>query len=77
MHVPLQQTCHSHFLLCAGQTMLRVMLLLYGIGWSTAEAIVSYLIPLWIGARGMEFSWQYIEMGVTSNINLVCTICFI
>jgi hypothetical protein len=41
------------------------------VGWAAAEAIVSYLIPLWIGARGMEFSWEYIQMGLASNINLV------
>ncbi len=27
--------------------------------------------PLWIGARGLEFSWEYIEMGVHANIDLV------
>lgn len=40
-------------------------------GWGFAEALVSYFIPLWIGARGTEFSWDYIEMGVEANLNIV------
>jgi len=52
-------------------------ILCVGIGWSAGEAIASYLIPLWIGARGMEFSWQYIEMGISANINLWLHTAFI
>jgi hypothetical protein len=44
------------------------------LGWAFAESVVSYLIPLWIGARGMQFSWEFIEMGVASNINMVSPI---
>jgi len=40
------------------------------LGWSCAQSVALYLIPIWIGARGMEFSWKYIEMGVSSNINI-------
>ena len=28
-------------------------------------------IPLWVGARGTEFDWKYIQMSLESNINLV------
>ena len=40
-------------------------------GWSFAEAIGLYIVPLWSGARGMEFSWEYVQMGISSNISLV------
>jgi len=39
-------------------------------GWACAEALVHYLLPLWIGARDVDFSWDYIEMGLLSNVNL-------
>ncbi|XP_038669398.1 transmembrane protein 147 isoform X3 [Scyliorhinus canicula] len=46
-------------------------------GWSTAELIMSRCIPLWVGARGIEFDWKYIQMSFDSNISLlpapVCT----
>lgn len=28
-------------------------------------------IPLWVGARGVEFDWKYVQMCFESNINLV------
>lgn len=40
-------------------------------GWALFESLAQFLLPLWIGARGMEFSWEYIEMGIDSNVNLV------
>jgi len=49
----------------------HLRVLAVAIGWACAEALVHYLIPLWIGARDVEFSWDYIEMGVQSNINLI------
>jgi hypothetical protein len=44
--------------------------LLTGLGWSLAEAVTLHLIPLWIEARGMEFEWKYIFIGLTANINM-------
>uniref|UniRef100_V9LBG7 BOS complex subunit TMEM147 n=1 Tax=Callorhinchus milii TaxID=7868 RepID=V9LBG7_CALMI len=40
-------------------------------GWSTAELVMSRCIPLWVGARGIEFDWKYIQMSFDSNISLV------
>lgn len=28
-------------------------------------------LPLWVGARGIEFDWKYIQMSFDSNISLV------
>jgi len=29
------------------------------------------LLPLWVGARGMEFDWKYMQMSFDANISLV------
>ncbi len=42
-----------------------------GLGWSFAQSITHYAPALWTGARGTEFSWEYLEMGVNANIDLV------
>lgn len=42
-----------------------------GLGWATAEVILSRGLMLWIGARGAEFSWIYIQKCLESNISLV------
>ena len=28
-------------------------------------------VPLWVGARGIEFDWRHVQMGLDSNISLV------
>nr|CAH7729498.1 unnamed protein product [Callosobruchus chinensis] len=42
-----------------------------GIGWATAEVILSRALLLWVGARGAEFDWIYIQKSFESNILLV------
>jgi len=54
----------------------HVRVLAVGLGWTFAESLILYLIPLWMGARGMEFEWEYVEMGVASNISLLLHIGF-
>ena len=29
------------------------------------------VLPLWVGARGVEFDWRYIQMSFDSNVSLV------
>lgn len=43
-----------------------------GLGWAGAETILSRGLLLWVGARGAEFSWLYIQKCLESNIALVC-----
>ncbi|CAG9785886.1 unnamed protein product [Diatraea saccharalis] len=43
------------------------------IGWASAEALVSRAVPLWVGARGSEFSWRYVGMCAAANLALVHT----
>lgn len=42
-----------------------------GLGWATAEVILSRGLLLWFGARGTEFSWIFIQKCLESNILLV------
>lgn len=41
------------------------------LGWATAELIMTRLVPLWVGARGVEFDWKYIQMSFDANVSLV------
>ncbi|UYV62928.1 TMEM147 [Cordylochernes scorpioides] len=45
--------------------------LVAGLGWATAELAVTRFLPLWLGARGVEFDWKYLQMSFDSNINLI------
>ncbi|KAK1300993.1 hypothetical protein QJS10_CPB13g00165 [Acorus calamus] len=42
-----------------------------GLGWAFADSILHRLAPLWVGARGLEFTWEYILQGIEANANLV------
>ncbi|KAI4492653.1 PREDICTED: transmembrane protein 147 [Polistes canadensis] len=42
-----------------------------GIGWAGAEVLLTRFLLLWVGARGAEFDWKYIQRSLESNINLV------
>ncbi|KAL1509189.1 hypothetical protein ABEB36_003964 [Hypothenemus hampei] len=42
-----------------------------GIGWATAEVILSRVLLLWVGARGAEFDWVYLQKCLESNVLLV------
>lgn len=40
-------------------------------GWGMAEVLGTKVIPLWVGARGVEFSWTNLQTALDANINLV------
>lgn len=42
-----------------------------GIGWGTAELVFTRVLALWVGAKGVEFNWIYIQMSLDANISLV------
>jgi len=42
-----------------------------GLGWAVTDSIITKLIPLWLGAKGQEFSYEYLQMAIDSNILLV------
>lgn len=41
------------------------------IGWAFADSALHRLLPLWVGARGLEFTWEHILQGLEANANLV------
>merc|ERR1712083_1131853 len=53
----------------AGKGQLKFMIA--GLGWASAELVMTRFLPLWVGARGVEFDWRYIQMCCDSNVNLV------
>lgn len=42
-----------------------------GIGWAGAEVLLTRFLLLWVGARGAEFDWKYIQKSLESNVSLV------
>ncbi|XP_044983879.1 uncharacterized protein LOC123450900 [Hordeum vulgare subsp. vulgare] len=42
--------------------------------WAFADSVLHRLAPLWIGARGLQFTWEYIFQGLEANANLVMTL---
>ncbi|CAI5471393.1 unnamed protein product [Closterium sp. Yama58-4] len=42
-----------------------------GLGWALAESVSKRLVPLWVGAGGMEFKWDFLLDALSSNIELV------
>jgi len=49
----------------------QVKILVAGVGWAFAEFLLTRVIFLWVGARGVEFDWKYIQKSLDSNVNLV------
>ncbi|RNA09230.1 transmembrane protein -like [Brachionus plicatilis] len=49
----------------------EIKYLVAGVGWASAELIMTKFFPLWSGARGAEFDWKYIQISLDSNITLV------
>lgn len=45
-----------------------------GLGWALSESLSQRLLPLWVGAGGMEFKWDYIFTALESNSALILTI---
>ncbi|XP_034708987.1 transmembrane protein 147-like [Vitis riparia] len=45
-----------------------------GLGWAFADSVLHRLAPLWVGARGLEFTWDHILQGLEANANLVLRI---
>ncbi|XP_011562658.3 transmembrane protein 147 [Plutella xylostella] len=40
------------------------------IGWASAEVLVTRSIMLWVGARGSEFDWRYVQASAASSVAL-------
>ncbi|KAM8793655.1 BOS complex subunit TMEM147 [Eudromia elegans] len=53
----------------AGKGELKI--LVAAVGWASAELVTARFVPLWVGARGIEFDWRYLQMGLDSNVSLL------
>nr|CAG4638715.1 EOG090X0CTK [Cyclestheria hislopi] len=53
----------------AGKGHMKV--LVAGLGWAGAELVFSRLLVLWVGARGTEFDWKFIQQSFDANISMV------
>jgi hypothetical protein len=42
-----------------------------GLGWAFAEFLLTRVLFLWVGARGVEFDWRYLHKSFESNVALV------
>ncbi|KAK2573889.1 Transmembrane protein 147 [Acropora cervicornis] len=49
----------------------ELKVLVAGVGWGTMELAVTRVVPLWVGARGVEFDWKYIQMSFDANVSLI------
>ena len=41
------------------------------IGWATMGNIATKLVPLWIGARELDFSWRHTLLSISGNISII------
>lgn len=49
----------------------HIKVLIAGLGWAAADLFLTRALPLWVGARGLEFDWKYIQISLDANISLV------
>merc|ERR1711865_698089 len=47
-----------------------------GVGWSGMESVLSRLLPIFFGARAVEFEWSYLVMGIKANLSILVFIAF-
>ncbi|XP_065182888.1 BOS complex subunit TMEM147-like [Sycon ciliatum] len=52
-----------------GQGELKILAV--GLGWGCAELLCTQLLPLWVQARGTEFTWANVQTALDSNIGLI------
>merc|ERR1711892_671598 len=52
-----------------GKPTIKVLSVL--VGWGLSESILSTLLVYWSGARQYEFDWEYFNLSIEQNIQLV------
>lgn len=71
MTVDLADLAGIYFILQRVAGKAQVKVLVAGLGWAFAEFVFTRLLVLWVGARGIEFDWKYIQKSLDANISLV------
>ncbi|KAB7494144.1 Transmembrane protein [Armadillidium nasatum] len=49
----------------------HIKILTAGLGWAAADLFLTRALPLWVGARGLQFDWKYILMSLDANVSLI------
>lgn len=49
----------------------ELKVLIAGLGWASAEFVTTKLVPLWVGARAIEFDWKHTLVSLDNNVSLV------
>eukprot|EP00003_Mantamonas_plastica_P000053 TRINITY_DN1003_c0_g1_i1.p1 TRINITY_DN1003_c0_g1~~TRINITY_DN1003_c0_g1_i1.p1 ORF type:complete len:229 (+),score=68.89 TRINITY_DN1003_c0_g1_i1:486-1172(+) len=47
-----------------------------GLGWAFTESVLVRIAPIWMGARKLEFSWEFVQMAIQSNLSIVFHMAF-
>ena len=53
--------------------LLLFQIMVAGLGWAFADFLLTRVLFLWVGARGVEFDWKYLQVikFIVLYINLV------
>jgi len=65
------------FTLHSVQGSFDIKLLGIALGWGATETFLTKIAPLWIGARGLEFEWKYVQDSIDANVALLRCIGFV
>lgn len=49
----------------------------YGLGWATAEIVLSHLLIFLFNAGGGEFSWEYLQRAILANCEIAQLVSFV
>merc|ERR1712241_1501555 len=60
-----------HFIIQRVSGKSQVKIMVAGLGWAFADFLLTRVLFLWVGARGVEFDWKYLQRSFESNVSLV------
>jgi len=60
-----------HFIIQRVSGKSQVKIMVAGLGWAFADFLLTRVLFLWVGARGVEFDWKYLQGSFESNVSLV------
>ncbi|XKL66360.1 hypothetical protein PGB90_009780 [Kerria lacca] len=70
-NVDLMDLIGLYVVLCGIPGRGHIKILTAGLGWAGAEILLTRFLLLWVGARGAEFDWKYIQKCLESNVNVI------
>merc|ERR1712071_715653 len=58
-----------HFIIQRVSGKSQVKIMVAGLGWAFADFLLTRVLFLWVGARGVEFDWKYLQKSFESNVS--------